>query len=75
MNNPKLKAKELFNKMINTIPSNQNEDINRFIELDIKSAKQCALIAAENSRTEMISIQNYERAIYYRDVKQEIRNL
>jgi hypothetical protein len=38
-------------------------------------SKQCALIAAENIRTEMVQAQNYERAIYWRDVKSQIKQL
>ena len=37
------------------------------------NAKQCALITAENVRTEMLKLQNYEQAIYWRNVKREIR--
>ena len=36
-------------------------------------AKQAALYVAENVRTEMVKIQNYEQAIYWRNVKREIR--
>ena len=38
-------------------------------------AKKCALIAAENIRTEMVQAQNYERAVYWRDVKSQIKML
>jgi hypothetical protein len=31
------------------------------------------IITAENVRTEMVKIQNHEQAIYWRNVKREIR--
>ena len=53
---------------------NEGEDYGEEILVSIL-AKQCALIAAENIRTEMVQAQNYERAIYWRDVKSQIKKL
>jgi hypothetical protein len=36
-------------------------------------AKQCALIEAEGIRIEMVKLQNHEKAIYWLDVKREIK--
>ena len=38
-------------------------------------AKQAALYVAENVRIEMVKLQNHEKAIYWLDVKREIRAL
>lgn len=35
--------------------------------------KQAALYVAENARIEMVKLQNYEKAIYWLDVKREIK--
>ena len=66
---PKEKAKELVNKL--TLSSNAQDGSWMCEDL----AKQCALIAAENTRTEMVQLQNYDRAIYWRDVKSQIKML
>ncbi len=71
--NPKDKAKELFDKyyvLIFDIDSGLSEEI-----LVSILSKRCALLAAENIRTEMVQSQNYERAIYFRDVKSQIKML
>jgi hypothetical protein len=57
------KAKELIEKF--DLPSG----------LMSTERKQCALIAAENVRTEMVKLKRYELAVYWRDVKREIRAL
>jgi hypothetical protein len=36
-------------------------------------AKQAALYVAENARIEMVKLQNHEKAIYWLDVKREIK--
>ena len=66
---PKEKAEELVEKHF-IILSKRGEHHYTF-----DYANQCALIAAENIRTEMVQAQNYERAIYWRDVKSQIKKL
>ena len=36
-------------------------------------AKQAALYVAENARIEMVKLQNHEKAVYWLDVKREIK--
>ena len=36
-------------------------------------AKQAALYVAENARIEMVKLQNHKKAIYWLDVKREIK--
>ena len=67
---PQKKAKELVQKYLCKIIEFAYAETH-YKEL----AKQCALIAAENIRTEMVQAQNYERAIYWRDVKSQIKKL
>ena len=68
---PKEKAKELTEKMFNVDLNCSNESMCMLYP----HALLCALIAAENIRTEMVQAQNYERAIYWRDVKSQIKML
>ena len=58
---PGEKAKELMDKF--DLPSG----------LMSIERKQCALIAAENVRIEMVKSKNYEQAIFWLDVKRKIR--
>lgn len=44
---PKDKAKELVDKMVDEIPSNNSKDMMTFIEIDVQASKQCALIAVD----------------------------
>ncbi len=69
----KEKAKELVKKYscyFYGIDKNVNYDV--VIHDD---AKQCALFAAEDIRIEMVKLQNHEKAIYWLDVKREIKAL
>jgi hypothetical protein len=66
---PKEKAKELVDNIFQILVQRGEH------HYTLNYTKQCALLAAENIRTEMVQAQNYERAIYWRDVKSQIRML
>jgi ferritin-like protein len=73
---PKEKAEDLFSKLIDEIPPNQEKDINKFMEVDREAAKQCALIAVD----EIINVLNGESfsrnaIVFWTSVKQEIEKL
>lgn len=40
-------ALDLYSKFVHVIPANKEADMNKFIAIDIKAAKQCAIIAIE----------------------------
>jgi hypothetical protein len=69
------KVKELFDKFLDVIPPNQEKDINKFISIDIRCTKQCALIAVD----EIIKIEKHHChnlwVDYWQEVKQEIEKL
>ena len=70
---PQKKAESLVHQY-RMLLINEGEDYGEEIIVSIL-AKKCALLAAENIRTEMVQAQNYERAIYWRDVKSQIKML
>lgn len=70
---PQKKAESLVNQY-RMLLMNEGENYGEEILVSIL-AKRCALLAAENIRTEMVQAQNYERAIYWRDVKSQIKKL
>jgi hypothetical protein len=70
---PQKKAESLVHQY-RILLMNEGEDYGEEILISIL-AKKCALLAAENIRTEMVQAQNYERAIYWRDVKSQIKML
>jgi hypothetical protein len=69
---PKEKAIELYSEMLNWQP-----DADKYIERNIISitAKKCVLIAVNEIRRLMNRLQNYEEAIYWNEVKNEIEKL
>lgn len=75
---PKEKAYELFNKMIDEIPPNQHKEIITFIEVDVKSAKQCALIAVNELIKTTMQVSSNEIEYddkYWIEVEKEINKL
>lgn len=71
--NPQKKAESLVHQY-RILLMNEGEDYGEEIIVS-RLSKQFALLAAENIRTEMVQAQNYERAIYWRDVKSQIKML
>lgn len=72
---PKEKAVELVYGFIEKIPfadKNVYKDWKK--EMNDK-AQQCALIAVEEIRDLMNRLQNYEQAVYWKEVKEEIDRL
>ena len=70
---PQKKAESLVHQY-RILLMNEGEDYGEEIIVS-RLSKQFALLAAENIRTEMVQAQNYERAIYWRDVKSQIKML
>jgi len=70
---PQKKAESLIHQY-RMLLMNEGEDYGEEILISIL-AKQCALLAAENIRTEMVQAQNYERACYWIDVKSQIKKI
>ena len=70
---PQKKAESLVHQY-RILLMNEGENYGEEILVSIL-AKRNALLAAENIRTEMVQAQNYERAIYWRDVKSQIKML
>lgn len=70
---PQKKAESLVHQY-RILLMNEGENYEEEILVSIL-AKRNALLAAENIRTEMVQAQNYERAIYWRDVKSQIKML
>jgi len=68
---PKEKAIELYQEFINYVPAD--------IEYEHKYAKECALIAAEEIKKQLLENLDNDmstiHAIYWEKVKQEIENL
>jgi len=86
MDLPKQKAEELIIKFIDSLPPNAETDINKFLEVDKKASKQCALIAVNEmilQNGEIYLNQLGEKALQFYiknnhflfEVKKEIENM
>jgi hypothetical protein len=77
---PKQKAKQLLIKFIDSLPANAEADINKFMEVEKKAAKQCALIAvneiiASNPHSNLFNTEIYSTMGYWLEVRREINNI
>jgi len=77
---PKQKAEQLIIKFIDSLPPNAETDIDKFLEVDKKAAKQCALIAvneiiASNPHYYFTKTEIYSTIGYWQEVKSEINNI
>ena len=77
---PKQKAEQLIIKFIDSLPPNAETDINKFLEVDKKASKQCALIAvneiiASNPHSNPLNTDVYSTMSYWLEVKKETENM
>jgi hypothetical protein len=77
---PKQKAEQLIIKFIDSLPANAETDINKFLEVDKKASKECALIAvneiiASNPHSNPFNTEIYSTMGYWQEVRREINNI
>jgi hypothetical protein len=69
---PKEIAKELFDKNYQIFLDDEDE---HFVGTAKRISKQCALIAVDEIRQIVNRLQNYEEAIFWKEVRKEIEAL